>query len=79
MESVEDVDGLQVEDPNRVAYLTQTTLSLDETRDIMARLYVSEGTFNRQRRSAVQAVARSLLEARPSLATAGAPVGVVGG
>ena len=38
VESVEDVDALQVEDPSRVAYLTQTTLSLDETRDIMARL-----------------------------------------
>jgi 4-hydroxy-3-methylbut-2-enyl diphosphate reductase len=38
VESVEDVDALQVEDPGRVAYLTQTTLSLDETRDIMARL-----------------------------------------
>ena len=38
VESVEDVDALQMDDPNRVAYLTQTTLSLDETRDIMARL-----------------------------------------
>jgi 4-hydroxy-3-methylbut-2-enyl diphosphate reductase len=38
VESVEDVDALKVEDPNRVAYLTQTTLSLDETSDIMARL-----------------------------------------
>ena len=38
VESVEDVDALNIEDPSRVAYLTQTTLSLDETRDIMARL-----------------------------------------
>lgn len=38
VESVEDVDALQISDPSRVAYLTQTTLSLDETRDIMARL-----------------------------------------
>src|SRR5690349_393533 len=38
VESVEDVDSLKIEDPTRVAYLTQTTLSLDETRDIMARL-----------------------------------------
>lgn len=29
-------------------------------RDIMAALYISEGTFNRQRRKAIQAVARSL-------------------
>ncbi|MGI8992463.1 MAG: 4-hydroxy-3-methylbut-2-enyl diphosphate reductase [Bryobacteraceae bacterium] len=42
VESVEDVDALRfpedIPDPSRVAYLTQTTLSLDETRDIMARL-----------------------------------------
>ncbi|MBI1785975.1 MAG: 4-hydroxy-3-methylbut-2-enyl diphosphate reductase [Acidobacteria bacterium] len=36
--TVEDVDRLRVPDPARVAYLTQTTLSLDETRDIVARL-----------------------------------------
>jgi hypothetical protein len=33
-------------------------------RDIMGKLYVSEGTFNRQRRKALHAVARALLEAR---------------
>src|SRR5882672_8794467 len=32
------VDSLTVPDPNRVAYLTQTTLSLDETKDIIAAL-----------------------------------------
>src|SRR5580704_5779021 len=31
---VEDVNRLQISDPERVVYLTQTTLSLDETRDI---------------------------------------------
>jgi 4-hydroxy-3-methylbut-2-enyl diphosphate reductase len=36
--TVEDVDRLQIKDPERVCYLTQTTLSLDETRDIVARL-----------------------------------------
>ena len=36
--NVEDVDALQVLDPDKVCYLTQTTLSLDETRDIVARL-----------------------------------------
>src|SRR5690242_17563823 len=35
---VEDVDRLVVPDPSRVCYLTQTTLSLDETRDIVIRL-----------------------------------------
>jgi len=38
VESVEDVDALEIADPTRVAYLTQTTLSLDETRHVVARL-----------------------------------------
>lgn len=33
-----DVDELQIADPSRICYLTQTTLSLDETRDIVKRL-----------------------------------------
>jgi 4-hydroxy-3-methylbut-2-enyl diphosphate reductase len=36
--SPEEVDSVVVPDPNRVAYLTQTTLSLDETRDIIVAL-----------------------------------------
>ncbi len=36
--SAEDVDRLKPTDPGRIVYLTQTTLSLDETRDIVARL-----------------------------------------
>jgi 4-hydroxy-3-methylbut-2-en-1-yl diphosphate reductase len=36
--SPEEVDAVTVPDPNRVAYLTQTTLSLDETKDIIAAL-----------------------------------------
>jgi 4-hydroxy-3-methylbut-2-enyl diphosphate reductase len=32
------VESLTVPDPDRVAYLTQTTLSLDETKDIIAAL-----------------------------------------
>jgi 4-hydroxy-3-methylbut-2-enyl diphosphate reductase len=38
VETVEDVDELTLPDPSRVRYLTQTTLSLDETRDIIERL-----------------------------------------
>ena len=40
VETVEDVEGLTVPDPAKVCYLTQTTLSLDETRDIVERLRV---------------------------------------
>ncbi len=36
--SAEDVDKIEIPDPTKVAYLTQTTLSLDDTRGIIARL-----------------------------------------
>ena len=36
--SPEEVESLNLPDPDRVAYLTQTTLSLDETTDIIAAL-----------------------------------------
>ena len=39
-------------------------------REIMARLYISEGTFNRTRRNALRALARSLIERGKPLATA---------
>src|SRR4051794_4759359 len=38
IETEADVDDLQVEDPDRVAFLTQTTLSVDETDRIIRRL-----------------------------------------
>ena len=38
--SAQEVETLQVPDPNRVAYLTQTTLSLDEARDIIHALKI---------------------------------------
>ena len=38
VDSVEAVDRLTVPDPNRLAYLTQTTLSLYDTKEIVARL-----------------------------------------
>jgi 4-hydroxy-3-methylbut-2-enyl diphosphate reductase len=36
--SVEDVDTLEIPDPGRVVYLTQTTLSMDDTAEIVVRL-----------------------------------------
>ena len=36
--TVEDVDKLEIGDPEHIAYITQTTLSLEETRDVVARL-----------------------------------------
>jgi len=38
VETEEDVDRLEVEDPERIAFLTQTTLSVDETDRIIRRL-----------------------------------------
>jgi 4-hydroxy-3-methylbut-2-en-1-yl diphosphate reductase len=38
VETEEDVDRLEVDDPEKVAYISQTTLSVDETRAIIARL-----------------------------------------
>jgi 4-hydroxy-3-methylbut-2-enyl diphosphate reductase len=38
VETEEDVDALEVADPERVAYVSQTTLSVDETRAIINRL-----------------------------------------
>jgi 4-hydroxy-3-methylbut-2-en-1-yl diphosphate reductase len=36
--SVEEIDSLDVADPERVAYITQTTLSVDETLEVIAAL-----------------------------------------
>ncbi|MFB3902878.1 MAG: 4-hydroxy-3-methylbut-2-enyl diphosphate reductase [Acidobacteriota bacterium] len=36
--SVEDVENLEISDPEKVAYLTQTTLSLEDTREIVQAL-----------------------------------------
>ena len=37
--SIEDVEALKIKDPNRISFVTQTTLSVDETADIVAALY----------------------------------------
>jgi 4-hydroxy-3-methylbut-2-en-1-yl diphosphate reductase len=38
VETEADVDALEIEDPEKLAYISQTTLSVDETRAIIARL-----------------------------------------
>ena len=38
IENEQDVDGLEVKDPQKVAFISQTTLSVDETQAIIARL-----------------------------------------
>ena len=38
VQTEDDVDGLEVDDPERIAYISQTTLSVDETQAIINRL-----------------------------------------
>ncbi len=38
VETIADVDSLEIDDPDHVAFITQTTLSVDETTEIIARL-----------------------------------------
>jgi 4-hydroxy-3-methylbut-2-enyl diphosphate reductase len=38
VETEQDVDALEVDDPDKIAYISQTTLSVDETRAIINRL-----------------------------------------
>jgi 4-hydroxy-3-methylbut-2-enyl diphosphate reductase len=38
IETEEDVDALELDDPDRVAFISQTTLSVDETNSIISRL-----------------------------------------
>jgi 4-hydroxy-3-methylbut-2-enyl diphosphate reductase len=38
VQNEQDVEDLQIDDPERVAYITQTTLAVDETSSILARL-----------------------------------------
>jgi 4-hydroxy-3-methylbut-2-en-1-yl diphosphate reductase len=38
VENEADVDALQISDPSKVAYISQTTLSVDETRTVIGRL-----------------------------------------
>lgn len=38
VETESDVDALQLDDPEKIAYISQTTLAVDETRAIIARL-----------------------------------------
>ena len=38
IQNVEDVDGMEVEDPDRVAYLSQTTLAVDEVDEVVGAL-----------------------------------------
>jgi 4-hydroxy-3-methylbut-2-enyl diphosphate reductase len=38
VQTPEDIASLEIDDPNKLAYVTQTTLSVDDTKEIIARL-----------------------------------------
>jgi 4-hydroxy-3-methylbut-2-enyl diphosphate reductase len=38
IEKISDIHHLNISDPNKIAYVTQTTLSLDETKDVIKEL-----------------------------------------
>ncbi len=38
VESPDDVDNINIKDPSKISYVTQTTLSVDDTKEIIARL-----------------------------------------
>ncbi len=80
VETVEDAESVEVKDPNNIAFITQTTLSVDETSDIISALRrrfpkviapssedICYATTNRQ--SAVKQIA----EACDALLVIGAP------
>jgi hypothetical protein len=48
--------------------LTDAYIKNKSNNEIMMRLYISEGTFNRTRRAAIRSVARALLEIETSIA-----------
>jgi len=71
VQTVEDVARLDVSDPERLAYITQTTLSVDDTRDIIAALTARFPSIKRpdvrdicyatqNRQSAVRALAETV-------------------
>jgi hypothetical protein len=64
VETEEDVDALELDDPERVAYLTQTTLSVDET-DRIIRARPRRGLVpDRQRDAGAGSVARGQARGR---------------
>ena len=58
--NVEDVNRLNVKDPEKVSFITQTTLSLDETQDIVTRLRDQTRRYSLELLPEDQLVANSL-------------------
>jgi 4-hydroxy-3-methylbut-2-en-1-yl diphosphate reductase len=80
VETVEDVARLEVEDPSRLAVLTQTTLSVDDTRDILEALRARFPEIRLPRKDDIcyatqnrQNAVKGLVEAADLVVVVGAP------
>jgi 4-hydroxy-3-methylbut-2-en-1-yl diphosphate reductase len=73
-----DVQALEVDDPERVAYLTQTTLAVDETNDVIAALRERFPRISGPRTSDICYATQNRQDAVKALATTADVVLVVG-
>jgi len=73
-----DVEALEIEDPERVAYLTQTTLAVDETDDVIAALRARFPRISGPRTSDICYATQNRQDAVKALAAATDLVLVVG-
>jgi 4-hydroxy-3-methylbut-2-enyl diphosphate reductase len=69
IESIADVDRLAVRDPSRVAYVSQTTLSVDDTREIIAALRARFPEIHGPKRSDICYATQNRQDAVRDLAT----------
>lgn len=76
--SADDVDQLDVRDPDRVAYLTQTTLAVDEVEGIIARLRERFPTLAGPRREDICYATQNRQEAVTAIADESDVIVVVG-
>jgi 4-hydroxy-3-methylbut-2-en-1-yl diphosphate reductase len=73
-----DVQALEIDDPDRVAYLTQTTLAVDETDDVIAALRTRFPRINGPRTSDICYATQNRQDAVKALAATTDLVLVVG-
>ncbi|MCL2917544.1 4-hydroxy-3-methylbut-2-enyl diphosphate reductase [Shewanella litorisediminis] len=69
IESVEDVEALQVKDPDNLCFVTQTTLSVDDTLDIIAALQSKFPSIEGPRKDDICYATQNRQDAVRSLAT----------
>ena len=78
VETIEDVDSLIVSTPDSIAYVTQTTLSVDDTKKIVDRLKVRFPTIESPRRDDICYATQNRQDAVKKLAKSSEVILVVG-